>query len=76
MHNSQLQAGCQRDADRSALLRGAMDREDGPDQSRLLTQTREAVMSRMRGLRVETDAIVGDSQSQVRRRRETHAARS
>ncbi len=60
--SSHIQPRRQRDADRSPLLRSAVDREDGPDQLCLLTQTREAVMPRRRSLHVETDAIVGDSQ--------------
>src|ERR1019366_8586029 len=36
---SRIQSRRQLDADRSPLLRGAMDSKDGPDQSCLLTQT-------------------------------------
>ena len=59
---SRFQSWRQRDAYRSTLLRGTLDSKDGFNQLCLLTQTREAVMPRMRGLHVESDAIVDDCQ--------------
>ena len=61
--------------DCGTLLRGAMDGKRRTDQICLLTQAGEALMSWMRGLYIETDAVVTDRQSQamaVARREKRH----
>ncbi len=62
---SRVRVRPQYDLERGALLRGALNRQHGPDQLGLLAQPGKNVMPRMRRLRIEADAIVGDDQHQA-----------